>query len=69
MNNEKEIESEIEKHAYVAPCVERMRIQTEGGFAGSQSVNDSNSLKMDDWAKTTNVSQSSGTTIGSWDKE
>ncbi len=32
MNNEKEIESEIVKHAYVAPCVESMQVQTEWGL-------------------------------------
>ncbi len=69
MNTEKENNSEIGKHAYVAPRVERVQVETEGTFAASQSVNDSSSLKVDDWTKTTNVAQSSGTTIGSWDKE
>ena len=67
MNNKNE--DQIEKHDYVAPRVERVQVQTEWIFAASQSVDDSNSFKVDDWTKTTNIAQSSGTTIGSWDKE
>lgn len=67
MNSENE--GLIEKHAYVAPRVERVQVHIEGTFAASQSVNDYNSFNVDDWTKTTNVAQSSGTTIGSWDKE
>ncbi len=69
MNIEKENTYKIGKHAYVAPCVERVQVEAEGAFAASQSVNNSSNLKVDDWAKTTNVAQSSTTTIGSWSKE
>ena len=44
---------EVGKLAYEAPCVERVQIETEGGFAGSQSVTDNtqNNVAVDPWSK------------------
>lgn len=53
MNNEKEINSFVGKHAYEAPRIERVQIETEGGFAASQSVTDNSQsgVAVDTWNK------------------
>jgi len=53
MNNEKEINSEIGKHAYQAPRMERVQVESEGGFAASQSVTDNSQsgVAVDGWNK------------------
>jgi len=53
MNNEKEINSFVGKHAYEALRMERVQIETEGGFAASQSVTDNSQsgVAVDTWDK------------------
>lgn len=54
---------EVGKLAYEAPCVERVQIETEGGFAGSQSVTDNSQsgVAVDTWTK-----GSTGTDTDTW---
>lgn len=63
MNTEREINSEIDKHTYDAPCMERVQIATEGCFAASQGVTDNSpsGVAVDNWSKGSTV-----TDTGTW---
>jgi len=53
MNNKKENNSEVGKYAYEVARMERVQVETEGGFAASQGVtgNSQSGVALDDWAK------------------
>ncbi len=53
--NTNENKIQIGKHAYEAPCLERVQVETEGDFAASQPVtgNNQNGVLLDGWSKTT----------------
>ncbi len=53
---------QIGKQAYEAPRVERVQVQTEGSFAGSQSVTDNSQsgVAVDTWDK------AAGTDSNTW---
>ncbi len=65
MNNEKENNSEIGDHAYMAPYVERVQFQVEGQLKGSHRVMDDGQggMAMDAWGKFRN------TNIDTWNDQ
>lgn len=54
--NTNENKIQIGKNTYKAPCVERVQVKTEGGFAASQPVNGNDqTVSLDTWTKTTST--------------